>query len=70
MTTREEIAIFAAWCVGSCRGDHDSRVEAERELVMQHEDAFNWWAAEHARFLDSRRSRRSVFMGKLRNADA
>lgn len=32
---REEIAMFAAYCVGSCHGDWDPRTDAERERVIE-----------------------------------
>ncbi len=49
-TTREEIATFAAWCVGSCHGDWDPLTDAERERVMKDDIAFDWWSAEFKRY--------------------
>ena len=47
---REEIAMFAAYCVGSCHGDWDPRTDAERERVMKNDIAFGWWRNEHERY--------------------
>ena len=47
---REEIATFAAYCVGSCHGDWDPRTDAERERVMKDDTAFDWWRDEFERY--------------------
>ena len=49
-TFREDVATFAAYCVGSCHGDWDPRTDAERERVMNDDIAFGWWSAELKRY--------------------
>lgn len=59
--SREDVATFAAWCVGSCHGDDDQRVELVRTRVMNDGQVFAYWKAEHARYIASRAE--GVFVG-------
>jgi hypothetical protein len=40
---REEVAIFAGWCVGSCYGDWDPRTEREQERVLKDDSVYAVW---------------------------
>jgi hypothetical protein len=53
---REEIALFAQWCIGSVWDDFDPRVEAEREKVMTDDQACLVWREGWLEYHKNRRA--------------
>jgi len=47
---RQEVAEFAAWCIGSANGDGDQRVDTEYERVLADQAAFAYWERIHGDF--------------------
>ena len=53
-TLRDEVATFAAYCIGSTapQGDWDSSVDDEREKVMTDDDTFDHWLKQYRSYHD------------------
>lgn len=61
METRDHIAQFAAYCVGSVLGDHDPRADAERDLVLTDDAAHVHWRGRYSEY--QQMAGRGVFAG-------
>lgn len=51
---RQEVAEFAAWCIGSANGDGDQRVDTEYERVLADQATFAYWERLHSGFVQQR----------------
>ena len=54
-TDREEVALFAGWCIGSAMGDHHPSVPRERRKVLNDDHVMSVWQDRMARYEADRR---------------